>query len=148
MQWVKALFMLLVNCSATCLSWNLCGKVRCDVVFLVSKKREREFSIKWFLNPFLGNAPILYPLKSVWFSCVFRRYEMRTLTRNGSKVLLLNDFGHKKSSIHKNEAKSSKIALTLIARDACNLAYTWDAMKLLLNITCSKLPLSWQRLLS
>ena len=38
------------------------------------------------LNPFLANIPILYPLKTpenLWFSGVFRRYEMGTLAKNG-----------------------------------------------------------------
>ena len=38
------------------------------------------------LNPFLHNVPILYPLKTpenLWFSGVFRGYELGTLARNG-----------------------------------------------------------------
>ena len=38
------------------------------------------------VNPFLANAPILYPLKTAenfWFSGVFRGYKMETLARNG-----------------------------------------------------------------
>ena len=39
-----------------------------------------------FLNPFLNNVPILYPLKTPEnqrFSGVFRGYKMGTLARNG-----------------------------------------------------------------
>ena len=38
------------------------------------------------INPFLANAPILYPLKALEnqrFSGVFREYKMGTLARNG-----------------------------------------------------------------
>ena len=41
-----------------------------------------------FINPFLANVPILYPLKTsetLWFSGVFRGYKMGTLAGNGLK---------------------------------------------------------------
>ena len=44
------------------------------------------FSRKETFNPFLASVPILYPLKTpenLWFSGVFRGYEMGTLARNG-----------------------------------------------------------------
>ena len=43
------------------------------------------------INPFLANVPISYPLKTpenLWFSGVFRGYEMGTLTRNGLRIYL------------------------------------------------------------
>ena len=50
---------------------------------------------KLLLNPFKTNAPILYPLKtteSLWFSGVFRGYEMRAMTRNGSRNVQIEPF--------------------------------------------------------
>ena len=44
-----------------------------------------------FLNPFLTNVPILYPLErpeNQRFSGVFRGYKIRTLTRNGLVIAL------------------------------------------------------------
>ena len=43
------------------------------------------------INPFLANVPISYPLKTpenLWFSGVFRGYEMGSLTRNELRIYL------------------------------------------------------------
>ena len=42
-----------------------------------------------FINPFMANAPILYPLKTPEnqrFSGIFRHYKMETLPRNGLRL--------------------------------------------------------------
>ena len=52
-------------------------------------------------NPFLANVPNLYPLKTLenlWFSGVFRGYEMGTLTRNG-----LPEHVHTRNVFSKND---------------------------------------------
>ena len=43
-------------------------------------------NLDYYLNPFLANVPILYPLKTpenLWFSGVFRGYKIGTLAGNG-----------------------------------------------------------------
>ena len=58
---------------------------QCDA-FLYSSK----LNVSYFLNPFLANVSILYPLKTpenLWFSGVFRGYKMGTLARNGLRAL-------------------------------------------------------------
>ena len=43
------------------------------------------FVLLQLINPFLANVPISYPLKTLenlWFSGVFRGYEVGTLARN------------------------------------------------------------------
>ena len=46
---------------------------------------------KLAINLFLANVPILYPLKTpenLWFSSVFSRYKMGTLTQNRLSIIL------------------------------------------------------------
>ena len=48
-----------------------------------------------FLNPYLANVPILYPLKTPEnqsFSDVFRGYKMETLAKNGLISVSMNYF--------------------------------------------------------
>ena len=43
-------------------------------------------NVAFFINPFLANVPILYPLKTpenLWFSGVFMGHKMGTLAGNG-----------------------------------------------------------------
>ena len=55
---------------------------------LISKKLKIDY-----LNPFLANVPILYPLKTpenLWFSGVFRGYKMGAFARNWFNVSFLS----------------------------------------------------------
>ena len=63
-------------------------------------------------NPFLTNAPILYPLKTpenLWFSDAFRGYKMGTLARNGLMTELNKLLINKLVSYSESVARSHQI---------------------------------------
>ena len=70
----------------------LCSERSCKVLQNIKgnqtkiKSAKSKWSNDGYLNPFLANVPVLYPLKTtanLLFSGVFRRYKIRPLARNG-----------------------------------------------------------------
>ena len=69
-------------------------------------KRGKEPTVKQryyycYINPFLPNVPILYPLKTpenLWFLSIFRGYKMGTSARNGLKIYInINNLKYEQS---------------------------------------------------